>query len=65
MPAVDSGQRHRKVGASGLEEFRHRRAPRRIGEVDHHLRAGNRLSNATGVRGLGRDDRDGMQCMDF
>src|SRR6185437_6696360 len=45
VPDAGSGLRREKVAAGGLEEFQHRPVFKRgrIGEVDHHLRAGNGL----------------------
>ncbi len=48
MPNTGCRLRRKKVAAGGLEEFQHRLVFEggRIGEVDHHLRAGHRLFDA-------------------
>src|SRR6266481_2938347 len=45
VPDARCGLRREKVAAGGLEEFQHRLVFKRgrIGEVDHHLRAGQGL----------------------
>src|SRR6267142_4379688 len=48
VPDAGRGLRREKIAAGGLEEFQHRLVFKggRIGEVDHHLRAGHGLFEA-------------------
>src|SRR5262249_44291855 len=54
VPDARSGLRREKVVARGLEEFQHRLVFKRgrIGEVDHHLRAGYGLFEALAGDGV-------------
>src|SRR5436305_14780906 len=64
VPDAGSGLRRAKIAAGSLEEFQHRLVLERgrIGEVDHHLRAGHGLFEALAgdavdtVFGRGGDD---------
>src|SRR3984885_4734039 len=64
VPDARRGLRRDKVTAGGLEKYQHRIVfkRRRIGEVDHHLRAGHRLfeplagDRVDSVFGRGGDD---------
>ena len=51
VPNAGDGLRGKKVAARGLEELQHRLVfeRRRIGEVDHHLRAGMTASRPSPV----------------
>jgi len=53
-PDSGRGLRREKVAAGGLEELQHRLVfkRRRIGEVDHHLRAGHGLLDALAGDGV-------------
>src|SRR5438132_13385237 len=54
MPDAGCGLRREKVAAGSLEEFQHRLVLKRgrVGEVDHHLRAGHGLFEALAGDGV-------------